>query len=565
MTDRPNRWRRLAAKLARHASRALPDAQSPWADAMRRELDYIDGDPGAMRWAIGCILASYRLRLTHWLRFSVRTAWRYVGTSCVLMLLIVVSLQGPASGQTDPVRPTFAETACTLPNLSPDVRPRLRCGTVSVPRDYAAPGAGQFKLAVVIVGSPRQPPLPDPVVYINGGPGSPLTIYADHQARTPYAANRDLILVDQRGTGRSEPSLCSDLNGRLVDANIAVATTMTSEAFAKRQALHAACRNEAIGQGLDPADFGTRVTVEDFERVRQALGIERWNVYGESYGTTVAMTLLALHPKRVRSAVLDSVYPPDPIPKRSTLVAGALDAFFASCAQDTACATSYPDLAGTYREALDRLGQAPLIVTVPPRMHRPDDRVQLTASSFEALVSNLIYYPSAYPGLPRLIQAVHDGDSQGLAAAFAPVFGMAMTQNIATFTAVECRDRPHLRDPLPASDSKLDRMQGQGLCNRWSDLGPPPLIPIDTAVPSLVLAGQFDPVAGPALSRHVAELIGKNARWIELPLIGHNVKEFSPCGARIAADFIDHPLEVPDTSCAARVAAIRFLPKYQNP
>jgi pimeloyl-ACP methyl ester carboxylesterase len=81
----------------------------------------------------------------------------------------------------------------------------------------------------------------------------------------------------------------------------------------------------------------------------------------------------------------------------------------------------------------------------------------------------------------------------------------------------------------------------------------------------LVLAGQFDPVAGPALSRNVARLIGMQARWIEFPLIGHNVRQFSPCGARIAADFIDHPTEAPDASCANRIAAIRFLPKYQTP
>jgi pimeloyl-ACP methyl ester carboxylesterase len=149
--------------------------------------------------------------------------------------------------------------------------------------------------------------------------------------------------------------------------------------------------------------------------------------------------------------------------------------------------------------------------------------------------------------------------------AFASVLGAAITENLATFTAVECRDRPHFRDPLPTSDRKLDRTQVPGVCDGWSDLGPPPLIPIDTAIPTLVLAGQFDPVAGPALSRHIAELIGKNARWIEFPLIGHNVRQFSPCGAIIAADFIDHPMDVPDASCANRIAAIHFLPKYQEP
>jgi len=84
-------------------------------------------------------------------------------------------------------------------------------------------------------------------------------------------------------------------------------------------------------------------------------------------------------------------------------------------------------------------------------------------------------------------------------------------------------------------------------------------------VPTLVLAGQFDPVARPALSRHVAERIGNNARFVEFPLVGHNVRQFSPCGAKIAAHFIEQPAQAPDTSCADRIAPIRFLARYQSP
>jgi pimeloyl-ACP methyl ester carboxylesterase len=84
---------------------------------------------------------------------------------------------------------------------------------------------------------------------------------------------------------------------------------------------------------------------------------------------------------------------------------------------------------------------------------------------------------------------------------------------------------------------------------------------VGTRVPILVLAGQFDPVARPALSRHVADLIGSSTRFVEFPLVGHNVRQFSPCGAKIAADFIDHPAQELDTSCTDRTAPIRFLPK----
>src|SRR5262249_16318076 len=145
----------------------------------------------------------------------------------------------------------------------------------------------------------------------------------------------------------------------------------------------------------------------------------------------------------------------------------------------------------------------------------------------------------AYPTLPRLIQSAHDGDARGLAAAIASELAAATTQNRATNAAVECRDRVHFRSPLSAGANVLDRTQLYGICDHWSELGPAPLVPTGTGVPTLVLAGQFDPVARPCLSRHVVELIGGRARWVEFPLVGHNVRHFSPCGAGIAAAFID--------------------------
>jgi pimeloyl-ACP methyl ester carboxylesterase len=565
MNAAPSRFRRLAVTLARHAARVLPGASSSWAQAMRHELDYITDDTAALRWAFGCMLASYKARFMRRPRFSPRAAWRHVATSGALMLLIGLALQEHAGGQTEPPLPAFDETTCDLPGVAPELRPRLRCGTVSVPRNYDRPDAGRFKLAVVVIKSEQQPAWPEPVVYISGGPGQPLTVYAAHQARAPYAPRRDLILVDQRGTGKSEPSLCPDLASKLLETALAFAASATEEAFATRQATYLACRNQAIGRGLDLRDFGTRVTAEDLEWVRKALQIERWNVYGESYGTTVAMTLVALHPDTVRTAVLDSIYPPDPVPLWSTIVNDARDAFFASCARDNVCSTSYPNLAETYWATLARLDQKPLLVAVPPQMRQPDDRVMLTASLFEAVVANLLYYPTAYPNLPRVIQSVHEGEPQSLGQVLGPVLAAqlaaAATQNRATHAAVECRDRPHYRQELPAGAHGLDRRQLYGVCARWSDVGPSPLVPVGTRVPILVLAGQFDPVARPALSRHVADLIGSSTRFVEFPLVGHNVRQFSPCGAKITADFIDHPAQELDTSCTDRTAPIRFLPK----
>jgi pimeloyl-ACP methyl ester carboxylesterase len=556
------RWRRLAIRIAQHGSWVLPGARSPWADAMRRELDYIEDDRAALRWAIGCVMASYAARFRALPRPRWRTLLRPVAAGSTLMLFVALALQGHASDETGAAAPAFEEVPCDLPDVSPDIRQRLRCGSVRVPQDHAHPNSGSFSLAVVVIKSEQQPALPDPVVYINGGPGSSLTVFAAYQARAPYAPRRDLILVDQRGTGRSEPRLCPDLDRRLLEATLAmIARDGDADAMAERRAAFMSCRDVAIRSGIDLTDFGTGVTVEDFEWVRRALGIARWNVYGESYGTTVAMTLVALHPGAVRSVVLDSVYPPDPMPPWSTVANDARDAFFAHCARDELCSTSFSGLAATYREALSRLEQQPLIVDVPPRLQQPLDQVRITAPLFEILVSQLLYFPTAYPMLPRIIQEVHDGDARGLGSVIASELAAAATLNRATHAAVECRDRSHLRDRLPDRASVLDRVQLYGVCDDWSEPGPSPIIPVGASVPTLVLAGEFDPVARPATSRHVAELIGNSAHFVEFPSLGHNVRHFSPCGGRIAADFIDDPTQLPDVSCADRNLPIHFLAK----
>ena len=308
----------------------------------------------------------------------------------------------------------------------------------------------------------------------------------------------------------------------------------------RRHALFMACRDAAKAQGIDLDDFGTSVTVEDFEQVRRALGIARWNVVGNSYGTTVAMTLMARHPKAIRSAVLDSVYPPDLVlPPWSARVAAARTAFFGMCERDPACAVAFPDLAGQYRQTMKRLSHTPMTVSVPAAMHQPDNQAPLTASLFEMVVTLRLYYSENHPDLPRLIATVHDGKVEDFAKALVAFLAGAAEVSDPAHIAVECRDRPHLREPAPAGADTLDQIVDQGICTDWSELGPPPVIPTGTNIPTLVLAGQFDPNASLPLSRHVAELIGDRARWVEFPLMGHNVRHMSPCAASMVAAFID--------------------------
>lgn len=217
----------------------------------------------------------------------------------------------------------------------------------------------------------------------------------------------------------------------------------------------------------------------------------------------------------------------------------------------------FQTLQGTYRRALERLDRNPMFLTM-----FPDRRLQLTAGLFELLVGNLIYDPANYAGLPRLIQAAADGDASVVEQAVRSVLAAAAPWNLAAHAAVECRDRPHYRTAPAPGASVLDRTQLYDVCSSWSNLGPEPLVPTATEVPTLVLSGQFDPVSGPVRSRQLVDQLGSRARLVEFPGLGHNVGQFSPCGAAIAAAFIGDPAATLDTACAARPEPIRFLPPY---
>jgi pimeloyl-ACP methyl ester carboxylesterase len=339
----------------------------------------------------------------------------------------------------------------------------------------------------------------------------------------------------------------------------------TTEARAARRAALMACRDEAIANGIDMKDFGTVVTAQDFDTVRRALGVKQWDVFGVSYGTTVAMTLMARYPETIRSAVLDSLDPPDPfLALESTRFADARAALFAVCDRDTACAAAYPHLGEIYQETLRQLDHSHPALSFPPELRDAYPSMRLTASLFEFVVDQLVYYARFYPGLPRLIASVHDGDTTLFARAMATLLTEATNPetgtNFSANVAVQCRDRPRFRQKLPDNANVLDRTTLYDVCPDWEKLGPPPVIPLGTSVPTLVLAGEFDPVVRPVVSREVADLIGERSRWVEFLLAGHSVRSSNPCAARIVAAFVDDPTQGLDTSCADQPPQIRFLP-----
>ena len=205
-------------------------------------------------------------------------------------------------------------------------------------------------------------PRPDPLLLISGGPGqSTVDFYLQLRgAFEPARRDRDLILVDQRGTGRSAKGFACEVPDDLS------LDTAGSEALAR---IVDACVAELEH---DPRFYTTSVAVRDLERVRVALGIETWNVYGVSYGTRVAQHYLRRYPERVRALVLDGVVPP-PLalgPDVAREAQRALEQIFARCAADALCGTRFAALPQLFAEVLARLDAGAADETDPPPIER---------------------------------------------------------------------------------------------------------------------------------------------------------------------------------------------------
>ena len=242
----------------------------------------------------------------------------------------------------------------------------VECGYLIVPEDRANPSNDKtIQLAVARFKSDSSNPQPDPIVYLEGGPGgSPLRSYMPvfNVYFAPFLEKRDLILLDQRGTGYSQPALdCREYYDwalSVLDQDLSV-----EESEQQGNAASLACRERLVGSGVNLAAFNSAENAADVNDLRVALGYEQLNLYGISYGTRLALTVLRDFPQGLRSVVIDSV-----VPLQSNLYteipgngARAFELLFEACATDAACSAAYPDLRGVFFDLVDQLNDKPVI------------------------------------------------------------------------------------------------------------------------------------------------------------------------------------------------------------
>src|SRR5882672_4192056 len=357
-------------------------------------------------------------------------------TTLVLIVAAAAAVAAPLPGVAQ--SPTLPERPCRLESEQLAAA-SARCSTLEVPEDPAAPDGAKVEIFVARIAAQSATPRPDPLLLIAGGPGQgTVDMYLQLRgAFEPVRRERDLILVDQRGTGRSAGGF-----GCSVPDDLALDTAGPE----RLQSFIAACLGELEH---DPRLYTTSVAVQDLERVRAALGIEQWNLYGVSYGTRVAQHYLRRFPERARAVVLDGVVPPELAlgPDIARDAQAALDRIFARCAADAGCETRFANVSTEFHELLARLAAAP---APDPAGAQPGKSggATLGPAELRALVRFMSYNAATVALLPVLLHEAYAGNAAPLARQAGTLLrGLPASLSFPMSNSVVCtEDVPFVRD-----------------------------------------------------------------------------------------------------------------------
>jgi pimeloyl-ACP methyl ester carboxylesterase len=430
-----------------------------------------------------------------------------------------------------------------------------------VPEDRKTSDGRRIDLFLAVVPAIADHPEPDPLVFLAGGPGQAATesFVQLPQAFARISRHRDIVLLDQRGTGGSHALDCdvpTDLE--LARADVAALARSCLESL------------EA-----NPRLYTTSVAVDDLEALRRALGYERWNLYGVSYGSRVALAYLRRYPAHVRSVILDGVVPPDVAlgPGISRNAQRGLDAIFARCEADPACSQAFPELRLHVEALAARLEARPLELSLRDPATGSPTKLRLTRDRFAGAVRLLSYAPETASLLPLLVEtAFRDGDFAPLAAqslilereleesfSYGMQFAVACTEDV----------------PFASTDAKSTEATYLGsqpfrflaqICAEWPQ-GVRPAdfrTPVVSDVPVLLLSGELDPITPPSDAARAAETL-RRSRHIVAPGQGHSVAARG-CIPRLMSQFVDAGSATDlDTDCVAALEPAPFFLRMSGP
>jgi len=441
----------------------------------------------------------------------------------------------------------------------------VSCKQATLPEDDEDPGNGrrvELLLAIVDSGDPLDI---GPVVYLQGGPGGGGAEFAK------YFVNQSLhvIFVDQRGTGASLPSLdCDEID----EEYVAIAAMGAGEIADDRYlAAEAACAERLRSAGVDLSQFTSEQNADDIALLRELLDFPEWSLWGSSYGTRLALTVLRDHPQGVRAAVLDSVLPPQVdffagIPETARR---SLDAVIDGCAAAASCRDRYGDLGELIDSTAEALDAEPIMVEA----QRPDSgatvSVLVDGGTFHNLLFSQLYVMTSIPELPSMIDLASQGDLDDLVQQVIDRYDPEVNRfSEGLYFTTWCSDGLPFHDPesdeaiLAGELAAFRAAHEQDIaadCEVWDVAAADPVEAqsVTSSVPTLLFGGGYDPITPPDYAMQAAASLA-NSKVVVMPNHGHGM--FTPCPTGLMTVFLQDPDRVADldTTCAETVGPITW-------
>ncbi|WDE06459.1 alpha/beta fold hydrolase [Thalassomonas viridans] len=437
------------------------------------------------------------------------------------------------------------------------IKEKVKCGQLQVPENYAEPEGKSIPLNFAVLPAIDQSQQKTPLMFLAGGPGQAAVELAAGLRRVFREARktRDLILVDQRGTGESQPFQCSLSE----ESNI---YQLLPEDFSAKDVQE--CLSGFDG---DLSQYNSENAIRDFEALRDALGHQQVNLYGGSYGTRAALVYMRLFPESIRSVVLDSVGPVEvPIGLFGQSSARSFELLLANCRQDEACHQAFPDLKTEFHQVMAALEQEPKSVTIPhPRLGEPTTFV-INKSKFIGNLIQQLYSTSSRAFVPLVIHQAAKGNYLPLAGLIATTDGEEPIYLGLHMNIVCNEDFPMITPEALTADADnsfggdISHKPMQTACPLWPRYRPGKAFyqPVTADIPTLILSGELDPVTPPSNAEFSDKTLA-NSHHIVVKQTGHTVA-MTTCASDIVNEFMNvlTPAKL-DESCLEDIPDESFM------
>jgi pimeloyl-ACP methyl ester carboxylesterase len=437
------------------------------------------------------------------------------------------------------------------------------CGKYEVFENRKSQNGRKIPLNIMVLPALSDKPPADPWFAIAGGPGqSSVEAYPLAGFTAKVRQQRDVVLVDQRGTGKSNPLPCE-----VRDPKIAQEVIGESLVLEKVRA----CRTE-LEKNADLTLYTTSIAADDLDEVRQAMGYDKINIFGGSYGTRAALVYLRLHGDHVRTITLEAVAPPQyriPLAFPKTTQA-SVDQLIARCAADTACNKDFPDLKKEFQAIVDKLDKSPARFDVNNGAAGTQS-VTLSRGMFVAALRPLLYIPGLISQFPYMIHRAYQNDWSIYAGSVLLVRN-AIDKQVdrgMSLSVICAEDVPGTTEAMIRRDTAgtylgdFQVRMYQKACSEWVRGAVPKdfYAPIRSAVPALLISGALDPATPPEASAQAAKDLS-NSRVVVVKEGTHGTG--SPCIDGLIAEFVAQGFAAAlDVSCADQIHLPPFITQAQ--